>query len=45
LGKVIGESRQQEVKREEGGVLGGSGWVVVWQVEEKMEILDTGEDV
>jgi len=29
LGRVMGESRQQGVEREEGGVLDGGVWVVV----------------
>jgi len=45
LGRVMGESRQQGVGREEGGVLGGGVWAVVQRVEEKMRIPDTGEDV
>jgi len=45
LGRVMGESRQQGVEREEGRVLGGGVWAVVRRVEEKMGIPDTGEDV
>ena len=45
LGRVMGESRQQGVEKEEGRVLGGGVWAVVQRVEEKMGIPDTGEDV
>jgi len=46
LGRVMGESRQQGVEREEDGVVGSGVWAAVRRVEEKkMGIQDTGEDV
>jgi len=45
LERVMGESRQQGVEREEGRVLGDGIWVVVQRVEEKMGIPDTEEHV
>ena len=46
LGRVMGESRQQGVEREEDGVVGSGVWAAVQRVEEKkMGIQDTGEDV
>jgi len=46
LGRVMGESGQQGVKREKNGVVGNGVWAAVQRVEEKkMGIQDPGEDV